>query len=237
MKTFLTAQWKYLAMANYEIDPRLLKPYCPAGVELDYFNGKCYVSLVGFLFLQTKIKGITVPYHVNFEEVNLRFYVKRFDKGKWKRGVVFVREIVPKFLIATVANLVYNERYMSMPMGHSLEITGDNLQLSYSWGKGFDHSISITASNFVVPINERSLEEFITEHYWGYAKANNNETYEYEVKHPGWGLLPLHTANISCNFRELYGEPFAVLDNNQPASVLLAEGSAISVSEKKKLQL
>src|SRR5450432_2463378 len=101
---FLKAEWNNLIMASYTIEPALLKPYLPRYTELDFYNGNTYVSLVGFMFNNTRIPGMKIPFHVNFEEVNLRFYVRYKDNGEWKRGVVFIKEIVPKLAISYVAN-------------------------------------------------------------------------------------------------------------------------------------
>ena len=103
MKKFLTAKWHDLIMVNYEVDPKLLEPRVPLGTELDLQDGKCFVSLVGFMFLDTRVMEFLVPFHVNFEEVNLRFYVKRETEDELRRGVVFIKEIVPKSAIAAVA--------------------------------------------------------------------------------------------------------------------------------------
>src|SRR5579864_4477520 len=108
--TFLTAEWRNLAMLNYEIDPNLLREYVPAGVELDQWNGHTFMSLVGFSFLNTKVLGLPIPFHRNFEEVNLRFYVRRNTRNEIRRGVVFIKEIVPRWAIAFVARSVYGER-------------------------------------------------------------------------------------------------------------------------------
>ncbi len=117
--SFLTAEWRKLAFANYEVSPDMLLPYLPYGTELDLWKDRCYVSLIGFMFQETRLKGIKIPFHVNFEEVNLRFYVKRWSGKEWRRGVVFIKEIVPKPAIAFVANTLYNENYQSLPMKHS----------------------------------------------------------------------------------------------------------------------
>ena len=104
MNTFLTARWENLIMANYEVNPDVLLPYLPKGVELDFFDGKTYVSLVGFMFKKTKIFHIPIPFLGTFEEVNLRFYVKRTEGDTIKRGVVFINETVPSQLVAWLAN-------------------------------------------------------------------------------------------------------------------------------------
>ena len=113
--TFLTANWEYLAMINYETDPNILNPYVPPGTELDVWKGKTYISIVGFLFKNTRVKGVKIPFHSNFEEINLRFYVRFNSQGQWKRGVVFIKEIVPKKAIAFVARSIYNENYIALP--------------------------------------------------------------------------------------------------------------------------
>ena len=101
--SFLKAEWRKLILVNYEVDQKVLTPYLPAKTELDLHNGKCMVSLVGFKFVNTKMLGLKIPFHINFEEVNLRFYVKHKAGNDWKRGVVFIKEIVPKRAISIVA--------------------------------------------------------------------------------------------------------------------------------------
>src|SRR6266850_1391491 len=120
-RVFLTAEWRNVAMLNYAIDPALVQHLVPRGVELDFFAGKTYVSLVGFMFLRTRVLGRRVPFHQDFEEVNLRFYVRRQVSGGTRRGVVFIREIVPKRAVAAVARLVFNENYVCLPMVHKID--------------------------------------------------------------------------------------------------------------------
>jgi len=132
-RTFLTAHWRNLIMANYLVDPTLLQPYVPPGTELDTWNGRCYASLVGFLFDRTRVLGLPIPFHQRFEEVNLRFYVRYHDAGEWKRGVVFVSEIVPKRAITWVANGLYGERYAAMPMRHLWEEGPEQQRYRYEW--------------------------------------------------------------------------------------------------------
>jgi uncharacterized protein len=230
MKPFLAAEWRYLIMANYAIDPALLQPFLPAGTELDVFNGINYVSLVGFLFDKTCLKGIPIPFHTRFEEVNLRFYVRRKEKGVWKRGVVFIKEIVPKIAISWVANQLYGEHYQTMPMKHEWRIEDKSLKIQYSWKLGGQwQSIGVTAQNVKQPIEIGSESEFITEHYWGYTQLSKTITSEYEVQHPTWHTFPIENFEINCSFESLYGTAFKSLDSAKPISVLLAEGSAIQV--------
>jgi uncharacterized protein len=225
-KPFLTAEWRNLVMANYAIDPLLLKDFIPHNTELDFFQGRCYVSLIGFMFLKTKLLGISIPLHQNFEEVNLRFYVRYKSSEGWRRGVVFVKEIVPRFMISLVANMVYREPYVTMKMSNSVQNTEGGKLIRYDWGK---NHISVEVENKTIPITDGSEEEFITEHYFGYTLWDKNTTKEYEVKHPRWYINPILNYDIQCDFSGLYGERFGFLKDEKPYSVLLAEGSAVSV--------
>lgn len=226
---FLTAEWRKLILANYLVEPDLLEPYLPAGTELDYWEGKLYLSLVGFMFLNTKVLGMPIPFHRNFEEVNLRFYV-RYQQGKeWRRGVVFIKEIVPKTMITWVANTVYGEHYETLPMRHKIQQVAEGLEVEYSIKKQEQwHSLLAKASNQPLKIIEGSEEEFITEHFWGYTKLNPKKTSQYEVGHPTWDLYPVQEFQLTGDFAQIYGAKFAFI-NEQPHSVFLAEGSEIFV--------
>lgn len=234
--SFLKAEWRKLAFANYEIDPSLLKRYLPCKTELDYHNNACYVSLVGFMFLNTKLLGISVPFHINFEEVNLRFYVRYREDSKWKRGVVFIKEIVPKAAITFVANTIYGENYQTMKMSHRWRENNDQRIVEYNWeSRGIENSFLVKAdvNHSVIPLN--SEIEFITEHYWGYAKISPAKTFEYEVTHPKWEHYQVHDYEINVDFRNVYGPEFSDLSSTEPKSVMLAEGSEITVESKKQL--
>ncbi|MGV3611463.1 MAG: YqjF family protein [Fluviicola sp.] len=235
--SFLKAEWRKLAIANYEVDPDLLEEFLPFGTELDIWNGRCYVSLVGFMFKNTRLLGVKIPYHINFEEVNLRFYVKRFENNEWKRGVVFIKEIVPKMALTLVANAVYYENYETMPMSHVWSEKEDSRQVSYHWRKqGKDYSFWVTAAKESREIEPQSETEFITEHYWGYAKVNNYKSNEYEVTHPRWHAYEVQDYRIDVDFGRVYGPQFAFLDQRDPVSVMLAEGSEITVEAKKTIR-
>jgi len=234
MRKFLTAKWHDLVMANYEIAPELLVNRVPEGTTLDFYDGKCFVSLVAFMFLDTRVLGIPVPFHVNFEEVNLRFYVKREIETETKRGVVFVKEIVPRFAIATVARVFYGEPYEAWRMSHAK--TGN--ELSYAWWKaGCTNQIKIEiGENLGIPA-ENSHGEFIIEHYWGYTKRGANRTDEYKVEHPKWELFEANNVLIDVDFGFTYGEQFKFLSDTEPQSVLLAKGSEVSVYKGEILSL
>jgi len=234
MNTFLNARWENLIMANYEIDPAILMPYLPKGVELDYYHGKTYVSLVGFLFKNTSLFKVPIPLLGTFEEVNLRFYVVRKEGNQIKRGVVFINETVPNKLVAWVANKLYKEHYSAIPTKYKWTIDEHQKEIEYQWKvKGVWNNISVVADASKQNMQEGSMEEFIFEHYFGYTRVDADNTLEYKINHPSWEINTVKEYQIHCDFATFYGADFGVLNHTQPHSVLLAEGSAISVDWKR----
>ena len=230
-KVFLTAEWKHLAMLNYEIEPSALMAHVPAGTELDLWNGRHLVSVVGFLFVKTCVFGISIPFHSDFEEVNLRIYVRRKAQDGWRRGVVFVKEIVPRAAIALAARQLYNEPYIALPMAHRIDVSSGLLKsVEYSWRfGGRQNSLELAARGEAQPLIEGSEAEFITEHYWGYNAQRDGSTLEYRVEHPRWRVHEVTDAKLDCEVAALYGKQFCESLNRQPSSAFLAEGSAITV--------
>lgn len=236
--SFLTANWNNLALINYEINPKMLSKYLPKGTEIDLWNDKCYVSLVGFMFNDTKVLGFKIPFHTNFEEVNLRFYVKRFENGEWKRGVVFIKEIVPKTAITFIANTLYKEHYQTNKMRHAVNENGFSRTFVYEWKNDNKwNSIQLETKLDQSSIELNSEAEFITEHYFGYTKCDENTTFEYEVTHPRWEQLEVLKYNVDIDFEKTYGTDFGFLQNQKPNSVFLAKGSKITVENKRKIIL
>lgn len=225
-RTFLTAEWKNLLMLNYAVEAALLQPFVPAGTELDPFAGKTYVSLIGFEFNRTRILGRAIPLHQAFEEVNLRFYVRRPEK----RGVVFIRELVPKYAVTAIARLAYGENYSCVPMSHRMERTAESTLAEFSWGSGTSRcSISAQFTGEGDFPESGSLGQFLTEHYWGYAAQHRGGTVEYEVQHPQWKVMNATTARFTGNAEKYYGPEFASVLDKTPDSAFLAEGSAVTV--------
>lgn len=215
-------------MLNYAVDPALLEPLVPAGTEMDSFEGTTYLSLVGFEFNCTRVLGLAVPLHQSFEEVNLRFYVKRGSR----RGVVFIRELVPKYAVAAVARLLFKENYSCVPMSHRIE----SRTVEYTWKFGSDRclmKIETDGELFVPP--EGSLSQFITEHYWGYTTHKGGGSLEYEVQHPPWRVWNAKQAGFLGNAAGLYGAEIAQILTREPDSAFLAEGSPVAVFKSRRI--
>ena len=236
-KTFLTSEWRYLAMLNYEVDAALLLPFVPRGTELDRWQGKIFVSLVGFRFLKTRVLGWPIPFHSNFDEVNLRFYVRREHAGEVRRGVVFIREIVPRWAIAFVARTVYNENYVALPMRHEIRAAGDGgVTAEYRWRTSQWNSIRVAVQGEPALAADGSEEQFITEHYWGYAAQPDGGCVEYRVTHPAWRVWSATRGEFEGDVEGLYGKDMASVLRGEPASAFLAEGSAVAVMRGRRLE-
>jgi uncharacterized protein YqjF (DUF2071 family) len=219
-----------LAMVNYEIDPDVLRPLVPPGTELDAWCGRHLLSLVGFRFLGTRVRGLAVPWHEDFLEVNLRFYVRREAADGLRRGVVFVKEIVPRRAIAWIARRLYNENYVALPMRHSEEATPDGRRVSYGWRLGATWGgLSLVARGAPLLHPEDSEESFVTEHYWGYVRQRDGTTLEYQVEHPRWRVWRGDDARVETDVAALYGEAFVPVLAARPCSAFLAEGSPVVV--------
>ena len=241
-RVFLTGEWRYLAMLNYRVDPALLEPLVPRGTVLDRWQGTTYVSLVGFLFRNTRVLGVPIPLHRDFEEVNLRFYVRREVGGAVRRGVTFIREIVPRAAIAAVARIAYSEPYVALPMRHTIaaQASADAAPSSvgYEWRQRTGWSaLTVEASGTATPLVSGTEAEFITEHYWGYTRQRDGGTVEYHVTHPRWRTWTVKSASVQGDLAELYGTPLGDVLRRPPDSVFLAEGSAIAVHLPERLKL
>jgi uncharacterized protein YqjF (DUF2071 family) len=229
MERFLTARWVDLVMLNYEIDPAIVRPLVPRGTELDLWSGRCFASLVGFKFLDTRVLGLGVPFHRDFPEVNLRFYVRREVAGELRRGVVFVKEVVPRWALAWIANALYGEKYVALPMAAE-GASGQAGPITYRWRQGERwFQLAATAQGAPYLPDDASQETFITEHYWGYAAQRRGGTLEYQVEHPRWHVWRAQEPRLECDVGAFYGATFAPFLTGKPYSCFVADGSAVVV--------
>src|SRR5271154_3895166 len=236
-RVFLSAEWRDLVMLNYEVEPEILRRYVPLGVELDTFGGRTFVSVVGFQFLHTRLYGfLAVPFHSNFEELNLRFYVRRREGGEIRRGVVFIREMVPRLAIARVARVMYGERYDSCPMQHRVERNAAGMSAEYAWQwRGGRFRLGAGAQGAPSRFAEGSHENFITEHYWGYSAKRASESIEYRGSHEPWRVWVSTNAKFEGDGGTLYGGEFRETLRRAPDSAFIAEGSPVVVHAGRRI--
>ena len=227
----LAAEWRDLVMLSFEIDPRVLAPHVPAGTELDRWHGAAFVSVVGFQFTHARLFGVRIPLYGNFEEVNLRFYVRRRVVDGWHRGVVFLRELVPKRAVAWVAS-AFGENFRQAPMTRQIDRDrpGDApRRIEYQWrlaGRAQRLALETAAGTPTLP-ESGSLDEFIVEHYWAYTALPRGRAREHFVVHPPWHIASATRASLEADVGELYGDRFAPFLSRRPESAFWADGSLV----------
>lgn len=241
-RVFLSAEWRSLAMLNYRVSPSLLAPHVPRGTELDLFDGAAYISVVGFLFRNTKLFGITIPGHADFEEINLRFYVRREVGGEVRHGVTFLRELVPKPAVTLVARLAYNEPYRTVRMQSVFGLTGPGgspLSVAYGWKthRNAEWSrVSLEPRGEGLSPAPGSEEAFITQHFWGYTRTRSGGTIEYEVQHPIWRVQRAAHATVEGDTSGVFGDDFAAALETPSHSAMYCSGSQVSVHRPTKIR-
>ena len=238
-RPFLTAAWRHLVMLHWEVDPALLHPLLPGGTELDLWRGRAPIGLVGFRFLETRVLGITVPFHVNFDEINLRFYVRRQVGNEIRSGVVFIREVVARRAIAAVARLMYNEPYTALPTRHQVDLraaeAGGTGLARYEWKQKRWYTLEASVRGAPAPIEEGSQPEFFTHRMWGYTRQRDGGTTEYRVMHPRWRIWTPVTFGLDCDTEEMYGPRLGSVLRAVPSSVLVADGSPVQVFKGERI--
>jgi uncharacterized protein YqjF (DUF2071 family) len=218
-------------MLNYEVDPEIILPHLPKGTELDSYDGRHFVSLVGFLFLDTHVLGLPAFLHRDFEEMNLRFYVRRKIGGETRSGVVFIREMVPLPLVSGVARLTYNEPYRTVPMQHTLIETSGKLKgVEYLFGGPRDQCrLIVNVDGPAQEMRPGSEEEFLSHRGWGYTRQRDGGTIEYRVEHPRWRVWTDPRWELDGPLREFFDDPFADILSGVPTSAFVADGSAVAL--------
>jgi uncharacterized protein len=236
-KTFLTARWVDLLMLNYEVAPELLVPYVPRGTQLDSFEGKTYMSLVGFWFRKTKLFGkISAPFHREFPQINLRFYVRRITDSDDKRGVVFIAEIVQERMIALVAHAVYGEHYFCRSVKTRDVLESGKRPLEYGWqSKNSWCNLAAERISGACTPSPGTLEHFIVERYWGYTAQPNGGCIEFNVVHPAWKVSLCSDAAFAGDPTSEYGPQIAGVLRGKPSSAFVVDGSAVTVCKGVKI--
>jgi uncharacterized protein YqjF (DUF2071 family) len=218
-------------MLNFEVSPDVLLPRVPKGTVLDLYEGRALVSVVGFRFLKTTVLGAAIPGYRDFDEINLRFYVRAASDDA-RRGVVFIKEIVPHRAIAWTARALYNENYFAHPMRSNVEPAGDDHHYTYTFdAHGRTHSLSARTNGAARALGPGSEEEFIAEHYYGYATQRDGGTLEYRVEHEPWDVHAVQYAMLDLDSTLVYGTEFADSLAVAPRSALIAVGSPIRVAK------
>jgi uncharacterized protein YqjF (DUF2071 family) len=199
-RPFLAAEWLNVAAVSFAADEERLRPFLPRGATIDVLDGSPRVSLVAFEFRRTRVLGAAIPHHITFPEINLRFYVRH----RGERGVVFIREFVPRRAIATVARVFYNEPYRRIPMRCGAQAAEDgSVRVWHRFGAGFSLTMK-GGADAIVP-EPGSAAHWLTDHSLGVGRRRDGATLLYNVAHPTWALREVADLALDVDFSALYG--------------------------------
>ncbi len=236
MENLLTCEWRKLAFVNYIVPPEVVEKYLPAHTKIDFYNGNCFVSLVGFEFKNVEMAGIKVPFYSDFEEINFRFYVKRFDGSQWRKGTVFISEIVNKSALGILANTLVRENYQILPTSKEIKETENELDVKYSWTfKEEEQHLRVKSGKLASPYTENSESDFILDRLLGYGKIDEKTSNEYRIHHSSWQTYTVKEYSIHVDFARLFGAEFSMLSSMTPHSVMLTEGSKVEIKGISKI--
>jgi uncharacterized protein YqjF (DUF2071 family) len=223
-----------VCIVSYAVPPELLSRHVPHGLTLETRDGHAFVSLVAFDFDEVRVRGIPIPGYRSFPEVNLRYYVRC---GR-DRGVVFIREFVPKRMVAWIAKAVYNEPYEALRMTSDVHRVSEGLTVEHKFhAAGHTQKVTLTATRDPPQLPpESSDDHFFKEHEWGFGVDRRGRLLRYRVAHPPWLTYRLAWHDVKVDWKRVYGAEWGVLKHAKPCSVVLAEGSPITVFDKAPVQ-
>ena len=232
----LAGEWRDLALLNWFVDPAILRPRVPAGAELDTWEGRGVLSLVGLRFLHLRLLGLPVPGMQAFTQVNVRFYVRRRVGEEIRHGVCFVLAMVPRRLLTLGARLAMHEPFETFPTRVAHHRAPDGAGgLSYQWqggnqggtGDGGWHRMQVVLDAAAVRAPEDgSLETFVLHRFWGFTQQPDGTTLEYRVEHPCWRVAAVNDFDLSAQWEGLRVPAEVRTALAGPASfALYAEGS------------
>jgi uncharacterized protein YqjF (DUF2071 family) len=226
MPPALTAHWTNLVLLTFEAPEAVLRPHIHPALELDRWQGRTHVSLVLLDFEETRVRGIRIPGFVDFPEVNLRTYVRYRDR----RGVVFIRELVPSRIVAAAARLWYNEPYKAVPLQSSVQHRGGELTVDRRWlARGAAQRVSIRGPAAASLPDQGSATDHFKEHAWGFGRTRGGTLLAYRVEHPRWAVRQVEALATTLDFATGYGHEWAFLDSSGPVSTIWAVGSEVAV--------
>ena len=232
LRPFLTAHERYIAMLSYRADPALVKPYIPTEVELDLYGGEMFLSLVAFLSLETRLPLFSNLKQTNFERIDLRFNVRRKSADTWRRGISFVRRILPKAVASGMARAFPTEIASGSPLKSDIVDCDNTINVNYSWKCATKwRSLQMCAAGTPRAIPAGTFEDYLLERNWYFGEFRRGCS-EYRVERPRWRVWEVSCANLDHDINKLFPEEFAQLLSRPPALQLLAEGSHVQLWRK-----
>lgn len=232
MKLSISSEFRKVALLNYIVPPEVVEKYLPKYTKPDFYNGNCFISLVGFQVKKLKVSDVKVPLIKDFDEIDLQIYVKRFDGARWVKGVVIISRIFDQPGAATLTNTLFKTNYTSMPTTSEVNETEEGLEVKYSWQlNGKEQSFSVKSNNLAAPYDKDTEAAFILDRSLGFIKAGEEETFQYTINHASWHLYTVEEYAVDVDFSRQFDPVLNILNTMVPQSVILTEGSTVEIGE------
>jgi uncharacterized protein len=170
--------WEHLLFAHWPVDPRALRPYVPAALELDEFDGSAWVGLVPFRIAGHRLRGtIPVPVLSSFLELNCRTCVThRGRPGIW----FFSLDASSRWAVEAA------RRLCRLPYHHArIRLADDRFEASRIGADGLAFCARYRPAGPIRTAEPGSIEHFLTERYCVYADEGRARA---DVHHAPWPL-------------------------------------------------
>ena len=194
--------WSDLLFAHWAVDPALVRPYVPPGLELDCWQGEAWLGVVPFAMRGIRLRGVPpVPGTSAFLELNLRTYV---TDGR-RPGVYFFSLDAASRAAVRAARLGFHLPYfdarMSLRRGPQgwLYYSSERTHRGAAPGRFLGRYRPVGEPARAVP---GSLEHWLTERYCLYAVDRGRRVWRGEIHHEPW---PLHPAELELMQMDLDG--------------------------------
>lgn len=234
-KPLMKAKFTELVALNFQIDPEILKPRLPKGLELNFYRDETYVSLVAMMLRNVKFYGFPIPVAHAIGEFNLRFYVRRkVSDTETRHGSCFIKDYVSSRTGAWGLSKVFQAEFCRIKMNCAQQgFSNDDdaaPKVDYRWEVSKDHwnRIRVSARERVKRTGPETKVGFVLNHSNIYSRRNR-ETLEYPVVRPRWQIWNAGHANFTCDVKKLFGPEFVKPLARRPASVFVANGSDVII--------
>lgn len=222
-RAVISQHWGDLAFLHWRVDPALVAPHLPPGVEPDVFDGSSWVGLIPFELSHSAFGPFPpVPWLGRFAETNVRLYGVGPDG---RRSVVFRTLEASKLLPAVTARvglgLPYTWADMSIVRGGGL--------IAYSSRRNWpaaDGPVPRPRTRVVVrprpgAVVDDPRADFLTAR-WGMHVARGGRTRFWPNHHASWSLTAADLVELDDELLAATG--FAGVAARPPDSVLYSRG-------------
>lgn len=178
-------RWHDLLFLHWPIRPELIRPLIPSTLELETFDGWCWLGVVPFRMSGVRPRFVPLP--LAFPELNVRTYVST----RGKSGVWFFSLDASSWLAVRAA------RWLGLPY-YDARMTSEAEGAAVHYASTRVHKRAAPAE-FIAsyrPVGQAyyaaagSMDHWLSERYCLYAACQPDRVVYGEIHHPPWPLQP-----------------------------------------------